>query len=113
MLLLLLLPLVELDVGLSARCSMGEVNYTGRRGVILGETLYYSFLLSYLIMVVSALGAYCTCGRCWWCRPFRPLLYGDIHLSLEQGRRDVSYGVDLYNCFLLSYLIMVVSALGY
>ena len=72
-----------------------------RRAVISDEALYYYFLLSYPIMVESVLAGIGVCGRCWCCRPFRPLLCGGI-----SGRAVIS-DEALHYYFLLSYLIML------
>ena len=77
-------------VGLSAHTAIyGGVQLSleqQHRAVISGETMYNWFLLSYPITVESVLAGVCACGRSWCCRPFRPLLYGGVQLSLEQRR---------------------------
>jgi hypothetical protein len=91
-------------VGLSAPCCMGGLRLSLeliRRTVISDEALYYYFLLSYPIMVESVLAGIGVCGRCWCCRPFRPLLCGGI-----SGRAVIS-DEALHYYFLLSYLIML------
>ena len=82
-----------------------------RRAVIWAEALFNYFLLSYPIMMESILAGICACGRCWCCRPFCPLLYGGVLISLEQRRRAVFWAEALFNYFLLSYPIMMESIL--